>query len=113
VQYSAFIYGSQYVSNEGDLILPHSTLQYFLLALAGVFVVTTFMLVRLEALPRYPWYQLLEACTFDLLGLLCMDSRQDAWHDKHGLTRVWKMPNCCAALMLPLLSHRSTLLPPC
>jgi hypothetical protein len=46
LQYCAFVYGSQYVSNEGDLILPHSTLQYFLLALAGVFVVTTFMLVR-------------------------------------------------------------------
>jgi hypothetical protein len=44
-QYSAFIYGGQYVFNEGDLILPESSLEYFLLALAGVFVVTTFMLV--------------------------------------------------------------------
>ncbi|KAL6764059.1 patched [Haematococcus lacustris] len=44
--YSCFVYGSNYVFAEGDKLLPDQALEYFLLALAGIFVVTTFMLIN-------------------------------------------------------------------
>lgn len=43
---SAFIYGSSYVFAEGDAILNNQALLFFILALVGVGVVCTFMLVN-------------------------------------------------------------------
>mmetsp|Transcript_34827 Transcript_34827/g.88256 ORF Transcript_34827/g.88256 Transcript_34827/m.88256 type:complete len:913 (-) Transcript_34827:778-3516(-) len=60
--YASFIYGGSYVFNEGDRLLPKQTMIYFILALVGVFVVTTFMLVN-------PVASLLLAAAVGLVGL--------------------------------------------